>query len=88
MAILDKRYKITLCYTDEIVFESDNKSEAINKLRELEGKEYSDYLDYHQSCAENYERPADFYPSYYIEVDDKFFSIEDYVLLERDENYN
>lgn len=81
------KYKITMCYTDEVVFESNNKADAINKLRELEEKDWHEYLDYHQSCVENYERSADFYPTYYIEVDDKFFSIEDYILLERDESY-
>ncbi len=60
MAILDKKYKITLCYTDEVIFESDNKSDAIKKLKELEGNEYSDYWDYRQSCTENYEPAADF----------------------------
>ena len=80
------KYKITMCYTEEVVFESDNKKDVIDKLKELEGREYSDYLDYHQSCIENYERSADFYPTYYIEVGDKFFSIMDYMVFERDEN--
>ena len=82
------KYKVIFVYdTNEIPLETNNKQEAINKLKELELKEYQEYLDYHQSCAENYEASTDFYPSYYIQVDgDEMFDITDYMVLERRED--
>lgn len=82
------KYKVIFVYdTNEVPLETNNKQEAINKLKELELREYQEYLDYHQSCAENYEASADFYPSYYIQVDgDEMFDITDYMVLERRED--
>lgn len=78
------RYRVVLAYdTTNVPLETNNKQEAIEKLKELELKEYHEYLDYHQWCADNYEAPADFYPSYYIECEQGSFNITDYIVLER-----
>lgn len=81
-------YKVIFVYEpSKTILETDNKQEAINKLVELDGKDYSDHLDYLQHCAEVYERPADFYPSYFIQCDnDEMFDITDYQILERRED--
>lgn len=82
------KYKVICVYdTADIPLETNDKQAAINKLKELEGKEYSKYLDYRQKCAEDYEMSADFYPSYYIQcVDGGMFDITDYIVLERRED--
>lgn len=81
-------YKVIFVYEpSKTILETDNKQEAINKLVELDGKDYSDHLDYLRHCAEVYERPADFYPSYFIQCDnDEMFDITDYQILERRED--
>lgn len=79
------KYKVLFAYGPaEIILETNDKQEAINKLIELDGKDYNEHLDYLQHCAEVYERPADFYPSYYIQCDNnEMFDITDYRVLER-----
>lgn len=85
-------YKVVCCYTDEVLLYTADKKEAIKKLKDLELKDYHKYLDYCQKCYDNYEdpaideRPADFYPTYFIEIEDtdKYYTIENYRLLERD----
>lgn len=94
------RYKVINTYTDEIVLETNNVKEAIKKLKNLELKDYHSYLNYCQRCIDNYEdptideRPADYYPTYYIkDMDDKrvdmygcimgVYDITDYRILER-----
>lgn len=95
------RYKVIDTYTDETILETNNTTEAISKLKELELKDYHKYLDYCQRCYDNYEdptideRPADYYPTYYIkDIADKrvdrygcimgVYDITDYGRLERD----
>lgn len=79
------KYKVICVYdTADIQLETNDKQAAINKLKELEGKEYNEYLDYRQRCADDYERPADFYSSYYIQCSNgDMFDITDYIILER-----
>lgn len=68
----DKRFKVILVYTDEVVLATDNYKEAIKELKRLEQKDYNSYLDYCQRCYDNYEdptideRPGDYYSTYYI----------------------
>lgn len=82
-------YKVICCYTNELILETDNKKEAIKKLKELELKDYHGYLDYLQDFEEDYTPddgiPADFYPTYFIEVtgSDEVYNIENYRVLER-----
>lgn len=89
---MDLKYKLVLCYTGEIIIESNNIHDIIKRLFELEKKDYHDYLDYCQKCVDNFEdptideRPGDYYPTYYIELrdSDESYDITNYnVLLRR-----
>lgn len=91
---MDLKYKLVLCYTGEIVVESNNIQVIVDKLVELEQKDYSDYLGYCQRCYDNFEdptideRPGDYYPTYYIELrdSDESYNITDYNVLLRSIN--
>lgn len=81
-----KKYNIEGCYGIGVVFESDNVDEIIDKMKELEGGDYSSHLDYRQWCADNYERPADYYPTYYINYGDKSYDISELEVFRREAN--
>ena len=77
-------YKIKETYNNAFKLEFNDKTSAINKLRELEESEYKKHLDYEQKCADNYERSADYYPTYYILAPNgNLYDITNYYMLER-----
>lgn len=86
-------YKVVCCYTDEVILETNNKKEAISKLKKLELREYHKYLDYIEDFTEDYTPddgiPAEYYPTYYITIEgsDKVFSIENYIVLEKSNEF-
>lgn len=59
-----------------VILETDDLETAIKCLEDKEGKDYRDHLDYRQGCADNYESPADYYPTYYIVFKKHSYSIE------------
>ncbi len=71
------KFKVEGCYGIGIVLETDDVDEAIKYVQDKEGSDYESHLEYRQHCAEDYERPADYYPTYYIIFNNKNYSIED-----------
>ena len=66
-------------FESNVIFSSNDKNEIVKKMEELEGGEYSQYMDYVQHCVDNYEEIADYCPSYLISVEGSnvLYSIED-----------
>ena len=81
------KYKVMEIYYDEPVLETNDLKEVIRFIKKKEKKDYHKYLDYYQKCIDNYdvdfERPADFYASYFVIVDDEFYDITNINVLER-----
>lgn len=65
-------YLVRQCYSDDIVFKTNDRKEAIDFILRAEGTEYSRHLDYVQRCVDNFEdptideRPAPYYETYFI----------------------
>lgn len=76
-------YEVIMAYVPEIAFKSDNIRECVQYIKDNELAEYHDHLDYCQHCAENYERPADYYPTYFVDYENKTYDITDINVLER-----
>lgn len=81
-------YKIFNYYDGCIIFNTNSKYQAINKLKELEQEDYEHYLDYKQSNEDNHTYYADYIPTYFIRFQNKdgdydFVNIINYFLLLR-----
>lgn len=76
-------YSVFFMFSDEILFQSKDIKEIINYIHKTEDREYEDYGNYAQRCADNFEAPADFYPSFYTIFKGKRYDITNLFLLER-----
>lgn len=76
-------HEVIMAYIPDVVFRSDDIRQCVKYIQDNELKEYHDHLDHCQHCAEVYERPADFYPTYFIEFEDRTYDITDINVLER-----
>lgn len=83
-------YRLINTYNNETILQTDNKQDVIKRLKELEIKDYHNYLDYCQRCVDNFEdplideKPGDYYNTYYIITNThKIYNIINYNLLER-----
>lgn len=76
-------YQVEGEYAKDILFASKDLQECIDYIKSKEEAAYEAYLDYCAKCAETYEPVAEYYPTYFITVEDKSYNITNINQLEK-----
>lgn len=78
---LKRRYKVRNDFSGEVEFVSSSIEECVAFIEDIEGPEYHWQCEYEQSCIENWEPYAEYYPTYYTRYKGKSYCIEDLCVL-------